>query len=1162
MRRGVIPFAVTFLAFAGHLHAQSSPGAAPFPKSEPTILELGKPIEREMHGGEKHSYRVHAEAGQYIHVVLVQEGIHVAATLLDPAGKQILTADSMNGSYGPETASTIAETSGDLRLDVTAGSSDVPVGHYQIQLKDLRAPIEADRTRIKAEQAYMEGSSLYSRGGAESVRAAAAKWQESFAVWQSLDDKYGQALSLRSMGQAYSALSENQKALNYYNQALPLERAAADRAGEATALINAGIIYAQTGDREKALINFNLGLTLERELGDRTGEANTLRNIGVAYYSIGNLQKALDYFIQILPVDQALGNRAGEARTLSNIGTVYSTFGENQKAADYYNRALALATAVGDHRTEASAQNGLGLIYSSLGEQKEALDHFEQALPLIRGEGDRAGEAGVLANMAGIYSEIGEKQKALEYNNQALSLERAVGDRSGEAGTLNNIGLIYSVIGEQQKALDYYNQALPIEQATKDRYDEARTLRNIGGAYSNLGEKQKALDYYNQSLPIERAVGDRVGEADVLRYIGAVYLALGENQKALDYFNQALTIELAVEQHFGEAYTLRSIGETYLALGDNRKALNFYTQSLPLFRAVQDPLGEGRAMVLLMDYWKRLKNPTLAILFGKEAIDRFQQVRRNIQGLGKETQQSFVKSKEDYYRELADLLISQGRLSEAEQVLDLLKAEEYSDFTQRRGNAGSDTKPVALTPTEEKKDAEYEATTSEITAIGAEWTQLHAKSSRTPEEDKRYSEVSAQLTAANQRLQIFLNSLYESFGKGYQANERVEAVNEETGRLQNDLGTRTVALYTLVLDDKCVVMVITPATRVAREIPITKIALRGKVFAFARALADRASAEDIQVKALDLYNILIAPIEKDLQGARAKTLVWSLDDVLRYVPLAALYDGKQYLVERYQNVVITTASAGNLKDKPEVSRWRGAAMGVSKDYDGLGQLKAVPGELDSVIRSASAPGSHGPIPGTILLDDSFTETSMETALEQHPALVHVASHYVFEPGDDKKSYLLLGGKETGGHGFHLTLADMRDDQRMDFRGVELLTLSGCQTALGSNDSDGREIDGLGITAQRKGAKAVVATLWPVEDVSVGLLMETFYKLWITTPGMTKAAALQKAQLALMRGTPVPMGPTGASSHTKSPLNASAQKAPSQYANPFYWAPFILIGNWK
>jgi CHAT domain-containing protein/Flp pilus assembly protein TadD len=834
-------------------------------------------------------------------------------------------------------------------------------------------------------------------------------------------------------------------------------------------------------------------------------------------------------------------------------------------AIQKYLASLPLWRTAGDRYEEALTQYSVGFVYAQLGEKQKALDYHNQALPLMRAVGDCAGEATTLNNIGWVYSALGEKQKALDYYNQALPLHRAVGDRAGEARTLIHIGGLCDDLGEKQKALDYYNQALPLVHAMGDRADEATTLNNIGYVYNSLGEKQKALDYYNQALPLERAVGNRRFEARTLNNIGYVYNAPGQEQKALEYYNQALPLSRAVGDRAGEARTLSNIGSVYNNLGEKQKALDYYNQSLPLFRAVQDPLGEASTLVKLMEYWKSLQNPSLAVLFGKQAIDRFQQVRRNIGGLEKETQQSFLKSKESYYRELAELLISGGRLPEAQQVLDLLKAEEYSDFTQRRGDTGPATNPVALTPAEEKSNKEYEQITGEITAIGEEWMQLRAKHFRSADEEHRYNELSGRLTAANQRLQAFLNTLYDSFGKGDQANAKVETIDEQTAGLQTlveELGARTAAVYTLVLDEKCVLMVITPATRVAREIPISKIALRGKVFAFARALAGHDSEEDILAKAQDLYNVLIAPIEKDLEGAQARTLVWSLDDVLRYVPLAALYDGKQYVVERYRNVVITTASAGNLKDEPQVGRWRGVAMGVSKDYDGLGKLKAVPDELASVVRSDQTPGSHGPVPGTILLDDSFTETRMETALDEHPPLVHIASHYVFHVGDDTKSYLLLGGKETGGQGFHLTLADLRDDQRMDFKGIELLTLSGCQTAVGSNASDGREIDGLGITAQRKGARAVVATLWEVDDASVGLLMATFYKLWVTTSGMTKAEALQQAQLALLHGTADTAGTPRVSAAGASSASASKQHPASQYANPYYWAPFILIGNWK
>ncbi len=1124
MMRGFVFFGVACLALAALLRAQSSSGPAGHPQNETTSLELGKPLERTLQGGEKHIYAIRAETGDFIHFIVDQIGIDVTLTIYGPDEKPIASMDSPNGRYGLEQISTIAEAPGIYRLEVDSGDKNVPAGQYRVTLEPIRSPGDPDRARIAAERTFFEAVQLHGQGSANSLRNAIQKYLASWPLWRAAGDRYEEALTDDSIGSVYSALGERQKALDYFNEALPLMRAVGDRIGEAVTLAGIGLVYSALGEKQKALDYYNQALPTERAVGDRASEAGTLGDIGLVYAELGEKQKALDYYNEALALMRAVGNRAGEASTLSNIATVYADLGENQKAVDYYN----------------------------------------QSLPLMRAAGNRANEAATMSNVGAVYEVLGEEQKALNYYNQALPLQRAAGDRAGEATTLNNIGVVYNDLGEEQKALDYYNQALPLLRAAGDRAGEAATLTNIGQLYAHLGEKQLALDYYNQALLLERAVGHRASEAATLSNIGVVYAHLGEKQRALDYYNQALLLERAVGHRAREARALTNIGKVYSDLGEKKKALGFYTQSLPLFRAVQDPLGEASALVLLMDYWKNLQNPGLAVLFGKQAIDRFQQVQHNIAGLEKEVRQSFLRSKEDDYRELAELLISSGRLPEAQQVLDLLKVEEYSDFTQRRGDAGSKNNPVALTPTEEKSNKEYEEITGEITAIGGEWTQLHAKSSRSADEEHRYNELSDKLTAANQRLQTFLNNLYENFGKGEQANAKVEIINEQTAGLQTlvgELGAGTAAIYTLLLDEKCVMMVITPATRVAREVPISKAALRSKVFAFARALSGDASEEDIQAKAQDLYNVLIAPIEKDLEGAQAKTLVWSLDDVLRYVPLAALYDGKQYLVERYRNVVITTASVGNLKDKPQVSHWRGVAMGVSKDYDGLGKLEAVPDELDSVVRSDKTPGSHGPVPGTILLDDSFTETGMETALEQHPPLVHIASHYVFRVGNDTKSYLLLGGKDTGGQGFHLTLADLRDEQRLDFKGIELLTLSGCQTAVGSNDSDGREIDGLGITAQRKGAKAVVATLWPVDDASTGLLMATFYKLWVTTPGITKAEALQQAQLALLHGAAVP-AVTSQGSARDSSASATKEHATSQYANPFYWAPFILIGNWK
>jgi hypothetical protein len=129
---------------------------------EITRLEFCKPIEREMRGGETHYYQIHVEAGQFVHVVVLQEGIDVGVTLRDPAGKEVAKTDSMNGSYGPEPVSAISAVSGDFRLEIVAGSS-LP-GRYKVEVTDLRIPVQSDRTRMEAERIYMEGANLYSQG--------------------------------------------------------------------------------------------------------------------------------------------------------------------------------------------------------------------------------------------------------------------------------------------------------------------------------------------------------------------------------------------------------------------------------------------------------------------------------------------------------------------------------------------------------------------------------------------------------------------------------------------------------------------------------------------------------------------------------------------------------------------------------------------------------------------------------------------------------------------------------------------------------------------------------------------------------------------------------------------------------------------------------------
>jgi CHAT domain-containing protein len=514
------------------------------------------------------------------------------------------------------------------------------------------------------------------------------------------------------------------------------------------------------------------------------------------------------------------------------------------------------------------------------------------------------------------------------------------------------------------------------------------------------------------------------------------------------------------------------------------------------------------------------------------------------------------------------LLIDQGRLPEAQQVLDMLKKQEFEDYV--RGDTSNELSPLALTPAEQQAEEDYQKSTVQIVALGEQLTALQKIAKRSPEQEKQYQQLSDQLDAASTGLNDFYARLFKLFSKSGDANNRLEDVKDrEIPQLQAAIAEtpHTVALYTLVSGDRFNVIVITGTTAAARKYMIAEKDLNQKVAAFEQALRNPHS--DPKPLAQDLYNILIGPVKADLDQAQAQTLVWSLDGVLRYVPIVALYDGKQYVVEKYAIATITPASDPYLADKPDFTNLSAVAMGISRQYESkLPALPAVAGELADVIDDSQSTdardkNARGVLPGAILLNGAFTETAMEDALDTPHTVVHIASHFVFRPGDDTQSFLLLAGKDQDTQGYHLTVADFRDKRRIALKGTDLLTLSACETGMSGNASNGREVDGLGMTAQIKGAKAVISSLWEVDDASTGALMADFYKRWAGGAGkVRKVEALRLAQLDLLQGKVAPQSSAADRGFTAEENKPSTSTPPAGYAHPFYWAPFVLMGNWK
>ena len=1009
-------------------------------------------------------------------------------------------------------------------------------------------------------------------------------YNQALPLQRAVGDRAGEASTLSNIGAVYSDLGEKQKALDYYNQSLPLARAVGNRTGEESTLNNIGLVYSSLGERQKALDFYNQALPLARAVADRSGEETTLNNIGVVYAHLGENQKALDYYNQALPITRAVGDRAAEATTLNNIGETYSTLGEKQKALDYFNQALQIKRAVGNRQSESATLNNIASVYSALGEKQKALEYDKQALLLARAVGDRGGEATTLGNIGGVYDDLGEKQTALDYYDQALALNRTVGDRAGESTTLSNFGSFYSELGDKQKALEYFNQALPLARAVGDRAGEATTLNNMGTVYGDLGEGQKELDYYNQSLSLARAVGDRAGEATTLNNIGLVYSDLGEKQKALDYYNQALLLQRAIEDRAAEATTLGNIGMAYFDLKENQKALQNEVAALSLAKSVGDPDLQGSVNDSLMMYFREQKSPELAILFGMEAVNCFQQIRKNISRLDKDLRAGFAKSKSGTYRQLAELLVQSDRLGEAEQILDLLKEEELKEVVRGAPvKAGATVEPLKLTEAQQNAQSQLavpEKTAVALTELSLEYSSLLAKATRTPEESARLKVLDASIEQGNGEVSAFFkNTLYPQLAQkaGTQdANALFSKEKSEVSRLQNtlaELGPRVMGIRLLLGEEHAYAIVVTSRTRAKFELKATPAELRSKVLQVRNDL--RSPSSDFKPHLTELYAMVVAPFENELKpleqgsasgGGVVPTLLWSLDGVLRYLPMAALYDGQHYLAERFNNVLFTPESYGHMTASPAPNSptLRVLAMGLSKSYGGLPALPGVMPELEAVVHDPAVPESHGPMEGRLLPNEQFTLTALKTELgagKSYP-VVHIASHFVTETGSGGEPYLMLGGESAeGAEGYALTLSKM-EDSSISFHGTQLLTLSACSTAKGDSAKDGLEMDSLGMIAQQKDAEAVLATLWDVNDASTSRLMSDFYARWVKHPAEGKAEALRQAQLAFLHGDAAGSSNTRKERGVEIEQESTSKVHEAGYSHPFYWAPFVLIGNFQ
>lgn len=909
-------------------------------------------------------------------------------------------------------------------------------------------------------------------------------------------------------------------------RALALARRTNDRVGEGRSLFWLGRSYEDVDD-PRAMPTYQQAVGVLRPRNDWVG-------LGLAWNRMGAMKGANGLaFLQLaLDARRRSGNRFAVARTLSNLGSCYSQRGERQKAIATYWEAVHTAYSFPASRDPSESEEA----------DTNAID------PLI--------------NLSDTYREDRNFKLARSCSAWALDLLLTGGNvddwRIGPC--LSNLGLAHLELGDYAGAEAQFRRALEFGTRHKDVDLEWKANLNLGVALHDqkrFAEAKGALEIALFLAP------NNEDQPEILNNLGSCYEGLRDFPKALTLYRRAESIAKKFQPDLLPTIHL-NLGWLALRQDDPRRAVPWFEQALREAILAVDPQAEARALHDLGLAWLRVGKRPLGIALMKQAITLHQRLRSSLVGLPPRLLDRYLDRIQLAYRDLANALIDDGRLPEAQQVLDLLKVAEADRFL--RSGVVTAT-GVDLAPVEREWTEIYDKVRGSLQGLTASLEDLSIKAKYATVEEKKAIDakirsIDSTLKLATQGFETFIDRVRTAFDAVHARTNRLDVVKQslEVQKLLQQMGGGVVAVYTLTTADAVRLILVQPnvAPLVTRGPAIPIAALHRKVMVLREAT--RTPMFDPRDAAGELYDLLIRPIEASLAEAGVNTILWSLDSTLRYIPINCLYDRatSKYAIEKYRSALFCWTS-DVIPGSEGGRQWTGEALAVSKERTVQGvkfyQLSHALPEADAVSRWLGT----DPVK-----DEEFTQARLEALLLTNPRVLHFATHFRFNPGSAKDSFLLLGD----GTGFSV------DSFRTSVRAgalnkTDLIVLSACETALSGNDSDesasrGSEFESFAQLVHEKGAATVVASLWPVDDASTSMLMGAFYRN-LAERSMARMDALREAQLAVL-GSTERTGPEGTRTDptTRPPIDFKLQPFKGDpthpYSHPFYWAPFVLIGN--
>ncbi len=809
----------------------------------------------------------------------------------------------------------------------------------------------------------------------------------------------------------------------------------------------------------------------------------------------------------------------------------------------------------------------------------EAVSLLQQAVGAFGVSGDKLRQAIALSNLSLTYQQLGQWQEAEDTIGKAIaaldgqSLNILETERSQVlAQALEVKGRLQLVRGQAEAALTTWRQAAQIYTQLQDPVGVTRSRINQAQALQTLGLYRQAHQLLTESIELLQNQPDSLLKATALRSLGNVLRVVGDLEVSQQILQQSLAVAQALELPEATADALISLGNIARARADTTAALKFYRQvaTTPASATIQVQALLHQMSLLLAD---KKFTTAIAITSQIQPLIANLPISRTAVYARINLAQSLLKlasvssEAEKLIKEIAQLLATSVQQA---QTLGDRRVESYALGTlgELYEQTHQWSEAVDLT-----QQALFLAQTIEAQDITYQWQwqmgrllrnqgNIEAATTAYEQAVNTLQSLRYDLVAINPNVQFdfqervepayrqLVDLLLQPEGTAqpsqknlHKARNTIEALQlaelvnffrsacldakpELIDQVVDQRDTSSAVIYPIILPNRLEIILKLPTDEKLRHYVTAKpqSEVESLVEQLRQYLREPDRGDDANKLSQQVYEWLIQPLATELERMQVKTLVFVLDGELRNIPMAVLYDGEKYLVEKY---AIALAPGLQLLDPKPLPRQRLTALtaGLSEKLFVEGQefprLENVSVELQKI---------QSEIPKTnALFNQDFTKANLEHQISSATySVVHMATHGKFS-SQIEETFILTWNQLLKVRDLD-NLLRINDSQKSN--SIELLVLSACETATG----DKRAALGLAGIAVRAGARSTLATLWSVDDESTAELMSEFYRQLVNTQ-VTKAEALQLAQMALW--------------HHKN----------QDWKRPYFWASYVLIGNW-